>query len=202
MQPQPGAPTFLVDLRQSRTPWPLSYKIRRVAWEICRLLLFRPTPKRLGNPWRLWLLRRFGASIDPHALILPSCRILQPWDLTVGYASSLGEGVEVYNYARVTLGAMTVVSQRSFLCTGSHDHSHPHFPLIWKPITIGSQAWICAEAFVGPGVTVGDGAVVGARSVVTSDIPPWMICAGNPCRPLKPRTIRPANPAETGAAPP
>jgi putative colanic acid biosynthesis acetyltransferase WcaF len=193
---QPSAVPFPVDLRQSRTPWPFSYKMRRLRWELCRLLLFRPTPKWLGNPWRLWLLRRFGASIQEETLVLPSCRILHPWDLSLGYGSWLGEGVQVYNYAPVTIGPMTVVSQRSFLCTGAHDHTHPHFPLIWRPVTIGSQVWICAEAFVGPGVTIGDGAVIGARAVVTRDMPPWMICAGNPCRPLKPRTIK--SPAEAG----
>jgi putative colanic acid biosynthesis acetyltransferase WcaF len=194
MPSDPSLDGFLIDLRQSRTPWPLTYKIKRALWEICRAVLFRPTPKRLGNAWRIWLLRRFGAKIGEKSLILPSCRILHPWDLTVGYCTALGEAVDIYNYAPVTIGSMTVVSQRTFLCTGTHDYTHPHFPLIWKPITLGSQVWICAETFIGPGVTVGDGAVVGARSVVTRDLPAWMISGGNPCHPIKPRKIRPIDP--------
>jgi putative colanic acid biosynthesis acetyltransferase WcaF len=152
----------------------------------------------LGNAWRIGLLRLFGAKIAARTLVLPSCRILHPWDLDLGYCSALGEAVEVYNYAPITIGPMTVVSQRSFICAGTHDHSHPHFPLIWKPVTIGAQAWICAESFIGPGVTVGEGAVIGARSVVTRDMPPWMVCAGNPCRPLKPRIVKPLAEADAG----
>lgn len=179
-----------LDLRGGNTRWALRTKIRRGLWNLCWSLLFRPTPKRMGNRWRLSLLRLFGADIQGEALILPSCRILQPWNLEVHDGSTLGDAVDVYNYGRVTIGRMTVISQRTYLCTGTHDYEDPLFPLIWKPITIGSECWIAADVFVAPGVTIGDGAVIGARSVVSRDIPAWMVCVGQPCKPIKRRVIR------------
>ena len=183
-----------LDLRNSNMQWSWRTKIERGLWNLCWLLLFRPTPKRMGNPWRLWLLRVFGAVIDGEALILPSCRILIPRNLEIHDGSALGDDVEIYNYAKVAIGKMTVVSQYSYLCTGSHDYTRTDMPLIWAPITIGDNVWVAADVFIAPGVTVGSGAVVGARSVVTKDMPPWMVCAGNPCRPLKPRILHSGGP--------
>ncbi|MCT0200798.1 putative colanic acid biosynthesis acetyltransferase [Synechococcus sp. CS-1325] len=101
--------------------------------------------------------------------------------------STLGRRVIVYSMAPICLGVRAVVSQGVHLCTGSHDHQSENFQLYAQPITIGADAWICAEAFLGPGVSIGDGSVIGARAVATRDQPAWMVCAGNPCRPLKPR---------------
>ena len=179
-----------LDLRKSNTHWPLRTKLTRGLWNLCWLLLFRPTPKRLGNPWRLWLLRLFGATIRGEALILPTCRILIPANLEIHDGSAVGDAVEIYNYGKVTIGSMTVISQYTYLCTGTHDYTRADMELIWAPITIGDNAWVAAGAFVGPGVSIGSGAVIGACSVVTKDMPPWMVCAGNPCRPLKPRILR------------
>ena len=102
--------------------------------------------------------------------------------------SSLGRRVIVYSMAPVSLGLRTVVSQGVHLCTGTHDYESEIFQLYARPISIGDDSWICADAFLGPGVSIGDGAVIGARAVVTRDQPAWMVCAGNPCRPLKLRT--------------
>jgi putative colanic acid biosynthesis acetyltransferase WcaF len=104
--------------------------------------------------------------------------------------SVLGDDVEVYNLAPITVGSNSIISQNTYLCSATHDYQDPTFSLYSKPISIGSSAWIAADVFVGPGITIGDGAVVGARSVVTKDVPAWMVCAGNPCRPIKPRLIR------------
>ena len=182
--------SFKVDLRKSNTRWSVRTKVRRGLWNCAWLFLFRPTPKRIGNPWRLWLLRRFGATVHGSALIHQSCRILQPWELEIGDGSAVGNDAEIYNYARISIGAMSVVSQYSYLCTGTHDYTRGDMPLTWKPITIGAQCWVAAGVFVGPGVTIGDGAVIGARSVVTRDVEPWTVCAGNPCRLVKQRTVR------------
>jgi putative colanic acid biosynthesis acetyltransferase WcaF len=179
----------LVNLKMSNQRWGWRRKIRRGLWAVCWLLLFRPTPKRMGSAWRQWLLRRFGAVIHGDALVLPSCRILQPWELELNDGVAIGARAELYNYARIKIGRMSLVSQDTYLCTGTHDHTHRHMPLTWAPITVGAECWIAAGAFVGPGVDIGDGAVIGARSVVTKSMPRWMICAGNPCRPLKPRVI-------------
>ena len=122
-----------------------------------------------------------------------------PWNLTVGDYAAIGEDALVYNLGPVTLGARVTVSQRAHLCAGTHDYADPAMPLEKPPIAVGAQAWICADAFVGPGVTVGDGAVVGARAVAVKDVPPWTVVAGNPARPVRPRP-RPADPASDAAA--
>ena len=101
--------------------------------------------------------------------------------------SAVGNGAELYNLAPIRIGAYSVVSQRSYLCTATHDYTAPDFPLHSKAITVGANAWIAAFAFIAPGINVGEGAVVGACSVVTKDVPPWTVCAGNPCRVIKGR---------------
>jgi putative colanic acid biosynthesis acetyltransferase WcaF len=182
--------TYTINLRKSNQAWDLQTKLKRGLWNLIWTILFKHTPKRRGNPLRLFLLRWFGARIDGDPLVHPSCRILLPWELEIGNYSAIGERVEIYNFGRVVIGPMTVVSQYTYLCTGSHDYAHPHMPLIWKPITIGSECWVAAGVFVGPGVVIHDGAVVGAYSVVTKDVPPWTVNAGNPCRVLKPRIVQ------------
>jgi putative colanic acid biosynthesis acetyltransferase WcaF len=186
----PTSPAF--DYESGNQQWSFATKLRRGLWAMVRVLLFRPTPKRLGNRWRVFLLRRFGATVGHKTLIVPSARILQPWLLTIGDGGAIGEDAEIYNYDRITIGANTVISQQACLCTGSHDFRDPRFPLVWKPITVGSGCWIAARAFVLPGVTIGDGTVVGACSLVTKSLPPWSICSGNPCVVLRPRTMKDA----------
>ena len=189
-----GRSSYTLDLRKGgSTPWPLKTKIKRALWNLT-WSLFRFSPRRRGNPWRLSLLRAFGAKIHGDPLIHPQCTILQPWELEIGEFSAIGERAEIYNYARVIIGPMTVVSQYTFLCTGTHDYTHPYMPLTWKPITIGAECWVAAGAFIGPGVTVHDGAVVGAYAVVTKDVPPWTVSAGNPCKVIKPRIMQSLTP--------
>lgn len=183
-------PEICTDLRRSVTPWPTGYKLKRGLWNLVRVLLFRPTPKRMGNRWRLWILRRFGARIHGVPIIHASCRILQPWNLEIADGATLGHQVKIYNFADVFIGAMSVVSQYSHLCTGTHDYTHPYLPLRWKPIHIGAECWIAADVFISPGVKIGRGSVVGARSVVTKDLPEWMVCAGHPCKPIKRRILQ------------
>jgi putative colanic acid biosynthesis acetyltransferase WcaF len=101
--------------------------------------------------------------------------------------SCLGPKVKCYSVANIVLGEKAIVSQGVFLCTGSHDYTSESFQLFAKPILIGADAWICAEAFIGPGVQIGHGSVIGARSVVVRSQPSWFVCAGNPARPLKTR---------------
>ncbi|MCA9131725.1 MAG: WcaF family extracellular polysaccharide biosynthesis acetyltransferase [Planctomycetales bacterium] len=162
---------------------------RRLLWFLCRIFLFHTVPRQVRG-WHARLLRLFGAQVGAGGTIHSSARIAMPWNLKMGDHCVLGERVELYNLGPVTIGNHTVISQRAVLCAGSHDYTIRTMPLLRLPIVIGSGCWICAEAFVGPNVTVGDGTVVGARSVVTRSLPPHMVCAGNPCRPLKERRIK------------
>lgn len=178
-----------VDLSRSVTPWSAGMKARRLVWEIVRPLFFRLTPKWLFWRWRRFLLVLFGARLGEGVKIHPSARVLMPWNLVCGSNVVIGADVDVYNFCPITIGDNAMVSQRTFLCTGSHDPTDPHLPLIFSPIEIGAQAWVASECFVGPGRRIGEGAVIAARSVVTKDMPDWMICAGHPCKPIKERTL-------------
>lgn len=161
-------------------------RICRVLWQCTWLLLFRPTPAPF-HWWRCLLLRLFGARIGRHCHVYPDVHIWAPWNLHLHDLACLGPRVICYSMDTVTLGSRVVVSQGVHLCTGSHDYESDSFQLFTRPITIRPDAWICTEAFLAPGVTIEDGAVIGARSVVTRSQPAWMVCAGNPCKPIKPR---------------
>ena len=113
-----------------------------------------------------------------------------PWNLEIGDWSSIGEHAFIYNLGKVTIGSKTTISHRAHLCAGTHDYTDRSLPLLKLPITIQDSAWVCADAFVGPGVTVGEGAVVGARSVVVKDVEPWMVVAGNPAIAIKKREMK------------
>lgn len=179
---------FQVDLTKSTTQWSLSLKLRRALWQYIVRPIFYATP-RSANLLRISILRLMGAKIGHTCLIQPKVNILMPWNLRIGNFVAIDHHVEIYNFAQVSIQDMTVISQRSYLCTGSHDYTHPYMPLIWKPITIGSECWVAAEVFIAPGVEIGNGSVIGARSVVTKSMPGWMVCAGNPCAPIKARVI-------------
>ena len=161
-------------------------RLARLIWQLVWLLLFRPTPPP-AHVWRCWLLRRFGAKIHPSCHVYSSAKIWAPWNLVMAENSCLGPDVNCYSMALIQLGKRAIVSQGVYLCTGSHDYTQESFQLFAEPILIDSDVWICAQSFVAPGVRIGEGAVIGARSVVTRSQPPWFVCAGNPAKCLKPR---------------
>ena len=190
--PSGGAATSAsagLDLSDVSSPHSSRNLIGRVAWGVVYRLLFRPSPRPLRG-WRNFLLRLFGAKIDRTANIYPKAKIWAPWNLTMGRHSCLADDVDCYCVAAIDIGDHCVVSQYSYLCGATHDHTLPTMPLRPMPIVIGSQAWIAADVFVGPGVTIGEGTVVGARSTVVGDLPAWKICVGNPAKPIKDRVIR------------
>ena len=164
-------------------------RLSRLLWNLVWLLFFYPCPV-IFHSWRSFLLGIFGAKIGRGVHVYPSVRIWAPWNLEIGDNSSLGPGVNCYSVDKVTIGDNSTVSQFAYLCTASHDIRHPQFLLVSKPISVGSNAWIAADAFLGPGVKVGDGAVVGARSAVFKDVKPWNVVGGNPAKFLKRRVIR------------
>lgn len=156
----------------------------RLVWRIVWLLAYRPSPK-VFHGWRRLLLRGFGAKIAKDAYTHPSVKIWAPWNLEMGSLSCLGPDVDCYSVDRIVIAPRAVVSQYSFLCTATHDYRVASRPVVTSPIVIRERAWVAADAFIGPGVTIGEGAVVGARSSVYRDVEPWTIVAGNPARILK-----------------
>ena len=151
---------------------------RRILWGAIGPL-FRCSPRHFYG-WRNLLLRLFGASIGRGVRIYPSVRVFAPWKLAVGDECSIAWDVRLYDLAPIHIGARCIVSQGAHLCAGNHDYRQPHLPFTNKPILIDDDVWICADAFVGSGVTVGRLAVVGARAVVTKSVPPRAVMAGNP----------------------
>jgi putative colanic acid biosynthesis acetyltransferase WcaF len=180
---------FKLDLTRSITRWDRRTLLRRVMWAALVKPLFQLLPRPFF-PLRVVILRLCGAKIGARCHLEPGIRILMPWNLEFGDDVAIGREVEFLNFAPVRIDSMTVVSQYCYLCTGTHDHTHPHFPLRASPIEIGSECWVATGAFIGPGVAVGPGTVIGARAVVTKDMPPWMVCAGNPCQPIKRREVK------------
>ena len=185
----PGRPLQIdVSKRNCASSHSLQNKILRVFWGLVWLTLFRPSP-RICYGWRRLLLRSFGARIGRNARIHPTVRVWAPWNLTVGAEASVSYDVDCYCVDRLEIGDHATVSQCAFLCTASHDISDPHMRLTSAPIVIAPQAWVCARAFISPGVTLDEGAVAGAQSVVTRDVPAWTVVAGNPARIIKPRVL-------------
>jgi putative colanic acid biosynthesis acetyltransferase WcaF len=174
------------DLLHGGPAFTVEHRAFRVGWSATWLLLAAWTPPPL-HPWRAFLLRLFGARIGPGVHVYPSARVWYPPNLEMGEGASLGRGANCYCMGLISIGAHAVVSQGAHLCAGTHDPDDPGFPLTPRPIGIGAYAWIAAEAFVGPGVTVGEGAVLGARGVTTKDLAPWTIYAGNPATRLRER---------------
>jgi putative colanic acid biosynthesis acetyltransferase WcaF len=192
-----------VQLQYTRSGWSFGVKLKRLLWTPFRVLFIRGSGRWL-SPLRVHALMLFGARIDRPVLIMDGVTVWHPWSLTLERYCTLGRGVEVYNYADIVVGEQATVSQYTYLCSASHDYEDPTMPLVCLPIVIGAQAWVAAGCFIGPGVRVGEGAVIGACSVVMKDVPPWTVAAGNPARVLKARRLRSSHPAPPGSidAPP
>lgn len=165
----------------------LSNRMQRILWKVSYLLLFRFTPRPF-HAWRSTMLRLFGAQIGKDVHVYPQVDIWAPWNLKIGDKVGIANGVTLYSMDRIEIGNYCVISQGSHLCAGSHDYNSQNFQLFTKPIVVRDHAWICAEAFISLGVTIPEGAVVGARAVVTKTLEdPWAVYAGNPCKRIKAR---------------
>lgn len=183
-----------LEARQSRpleggASFSLRNRLERLVWMTAWLVLCRFTPPPL-HPWRRLVLRLFGATVGRGARVHASVRIWHPANLSVGANALIGPGALIYNQGRVNIGDRSVVSQRAHLCASSHDLSDPDFQLVLRPVTIGERCWIAAEAFIGPGVTVADEAVIGARAALFVDAQPAGVYSGNPAVLLKRRVLR------------
>jgi len=177
-----------VDISKYRNTFTQNNKLYRFAWSIVYILLFRPSPISIFF-WRRMLLRLFGAKIGFKVSIYPTTKIWSPANLEMGDYSCMSHFVECYNVDKVMIAPHSTISQYSFLCTATHDISDPHMKLIAAPINIGEGAWVCANAFIGPGVTIGEGAVVGARAVTFKNVDSWTVVAGNPAKFIKNRIL-------------
>jgi len=173
-----------VDLRQYDQNWfdrgrPGWYVL---LWWLVQAVIFPLTPHALHGP-RLTLLRFFGAKVGRGVVIRPSARFTFPWKVSIGDYSWIGDDAMFYSLDRIEIGSHCIISQKCYLCTGSHDITLPTFRLKTAPIRIGNGAWVATDCFVAPGVHIGANTVVGARSSVFSDLPEGQVCLGTPCRP-------------------
>jgi putative colanic acid biosynthesis acetyltransferase WcaF len=155
-------------------------------WWLVQATLFACSPQFM-YAWRNFLLRLFGANIGKNVIIRPTVRVTYPWKLSVGNHAWVGDHAELYTLGSITIGNNAVVSQKSYLCTGSHDYQSDFFDIYTKPIVIEDEAWVAADVYIAPGVIIGKGAVIGARSSVYKNMPAGMICIGNPATPIKKR---------------
>jgi putative colanic acid biosynthesis acetyltransferase WcaF len=187
------APPLNLDIEANRRSkkWSPLELLGRLFWDILQVPLFKWTPRQLWGI-RNSVLRLFGASIGKNVQIHPSVRIAIPWNLKVSANSSIGDRAIIYNLGSITLGESVTISQHAHLCAGSHDFTKLDLPLTKPPIVVEDGVWVCADAFVGPGVRVGKLAIVGARAVITRDVQAYAIMVGNPARKLaKKRDLRP-----------
>jgi putative colanic acid biosynthesis acetyltransferase WcaF len=186
--PEAASPPIWQDLAAFRLP--AGFRGRPAwfvqLWWLVQASLFARSPQLLYG-WRRFLLRRFGARIGEGAIIRPSVRITYPWKLSIGAHAWIGDDVVLYTLGDIAIGANAVVSQNSYLCTGSHDYRSIAFDIFARPITIEPEAWLATDVYVAPGVTIGRGAVIGARSSVFADIPGGVIARGVPARVVRRR---------------
>ena len=169
----------------------LSYRNRvgRLLWRVCYAICFRPFGMPFFKRWRIFILRLFGAKIGDGANVYASAIIWAPWNLEMGQLTAIGPGAECYNPGKIKLGNKVTISQYAYLCAASHDFTKRQHPLITKPIIVEDHVWVAAGAFVSMGVTIGEGAIVGARSCVFKDVAPWDVVGGNPAKFIKKRVL-------------
>lgn len=179
-----------LDLKNYKNRHSLKSKLARVVWNVVWSLLFRTTPRgNLFRPWRIALLKLFGAKVKWSSNVLPSCRIWQPWKLTMGEYACLSENVDCYSVEEIIIGDQALVSQGTRLCTAGHDITSRILELTYAPIVVEANAWVAGWSIVMPGVKIGEGAVVAAGAVVAKDVEPWTVVGGNPAKVIKERRL-------------
>lgn len=168
------------------SPYSTKEKVARLIWDTIGQRVFRCT----FHTWyglRASIINMFGAKVHPSARLRSTVKVEIPWNLTIGANSSVGDGTRLYCLGPVTIGEHVSISQHAHVCAGTHDFTRPDMPLIRPPITINDHVWIAADAFVGPGITVGEGAILGARGCAFKDLDAWTIYGSNPAKAISPR---------------
>lgn len=179
-----------------RPAFPLGNRLKRFIWNLCWALLYRTSPRPLHG-WRSALLRMFGAKIGRDCHFYPGSRIWAPWNLICEDQVSAADGAEIYNPAPIRFGSHSIVSQSAYICGATHDMDDPAFPLLAYTASLGAYSWVCARAVVSPGVSVGEGAVLGLASLATRDLEPWWVYGGVPASKIRERE-HPLNPNVAG----
>lgn len=155
-------------------------------WWLVQSLLFKTSPQFM-YAWRRWLLKMFGAKIGKGVKLRPSMHTQFPWKVSIGDHSWIGDEVVLYSLGQIEIGANVVISQRSYICTGSHDYQAESFPIYAQKITIEDECWLATDVYVAPDVIIGRGSVVGARSSVFHDLPPGIVAVGTPAKKVRER---------------
>ncbi|RKS53943.1 putative colanic acid biosynthesis acetyltransferase WcaF [Gillisia mitskevichiae] len=180
---------LLINLTAYNSSFSFSNKLKRLTWNLAYYIFFRPFNLGYFKDYRAFVLRLFGAKIGKNSHIYASVKIWAPWNLEIGENSIIGPKVDCYNQGKITIGNQTVISQKTYLCASSHDYKIFNFPLIKKPIQVMDQVWIAADAFIGPGSFIEQGAVVAARSAVFGRVDSWTVVRGNPATYVKNRNM-------------
>jgi putative colanic acid biosynthesis acetyltransferase WcaF len=167
---------------------PKSDKIYRLFWRIVSLFLFRPFSLPFFNSWRIFLLKIFGAKVGKNSVVYASVYIPSPRNLTIGDETAIGPEVKLH-FGKTIIGNKVTVSQRSYLCSATHDIKSINVPLITGIIVIEDYAWVAAEAFIMSNITIGEGAIIGARAAVFKNVEPWTVIGGNPAKIIKKRVL-------------
>jgi putative colanic acid biosynthesis acetyltransferase WcaF len=185
-----GSEIKKIDLSQYKRASGRKEQVARLVWNIVWTVFARPVPRAFLNGWKVFLLRCFGAKIHRTATVYSGAKIYAPWNLEMGAYSCIATGVDCYCADKIIIGSHTVISQKVSLYTASHDITSSQHTWISAPVIIKDQVWIAAECFVMMGVTIGEGAVVGARAAVFKDVEPWTVVGGNPAKFIKKREIK------------
>ena len=178
------------DIGKYKDALSLKNKLARAAWIAFAVVFYRPFAGPLFRYYRSFILRLWGAKIGKRCAIAAGAKIWAPWNLTLGDYVAVANGAELYAVAPIVMGNHITISQDAYICTASHDISTRLKPLIYKPIRVDSYAWVCARAVVLPGVTIGEGAVVGCAAVAAKDVAPWTVVGGNPAKFIKKRELK------------
>tara|TARA_B100001123_G_scaffold398073_1_gene481830 strand:+ start:635 stop:1195 length:561 start_codon:yes stop_codon:yes gene_type:complete len=164
-------------------------RIARGLWGIVYTVFIKYSPRPM-HKYRAFIISLFGAKLGKNCHIYPRAKIWAPWNLIMEDDTCLANETNIYNMAEITIRKRAIVSQGSHLCAGTHDYRDKNFQLYALPITIEAEVWLCTECFIGPGVIVGEGTVIGARAVVTKNTEKWMVYTGNPAKAIKKRIIK------------
>jgi putative colanic acid biosynthesis acetyltransferase WcaF len=188
------------DLSQSRAPKQFRGRSGLVVliWQLVQRTLFLWSPQP-AYFWRVWLLRLFGAKVGKGVLVRPTARVTYPWKVSLGDHCWVGDDAEIYSLGPISVGSNAIVGQRSYVCAATHDYADITFPLVAKAVIIEPEVWIATDCYIAPGVTIGRGTIVGARSTVLTNIAPGLIVAGTPARVIKTRPPSRLNGAEANS---